>query len=407
MKTHLRLVEYLVAIPIATLIAVFDRYGSGDLVPNFAWPMVVILNSAFVISALVLNLRRRDEYRDLAWVTLGTLAISFLVAFSILTGFRLYFSLGYSATYVIIAVLWVMLINQIHRDEFTTARLALAKVGDWQLLAKTNSIEIVEGTDDLKSKHLDGLIIDYHVDLSDSWKSAIAMFSLEQKPVYHVASFFEMINERIALSHISDEFIFAPPRSSYTILKRPLDILISLLLLTMLALPLGIILLMVKVTSSGPAIFRQPRIGLNGDVFTLYKVRTMRDNGQVPGVAFTTADDPRITWIGKFLRALRIDEWPQFWNVIKGDMSLVGPRPEQPYWVEHFREAIPFYDLRHAVRPGISGWAQIKQGYASGVNESTTKLEYDLYYIKNLGPSLDLRIALKTLYVLARQSGAK
>jgi lipopolysaccharide/colanic/teichoic acid biosynthesis glycosyltransferase len=133
----------------------------------------------------------------------------------------------------------------------------------------------------------------------------------------------------------------------------------------------------------------------------------MIDASEGDQVQFTQENDPRITGIGKALRLLRIDEWPQFWNVLKGDMSLIGPRPERPTWVENFSTEIPYYNLRHAVRPGITGWAQVRQGYAAGLNQSTTKLEYDLYYVKHLGLYIDFRILIKTLSVVLRQFGAK
>jgi UDP-GalNAc:undecaprenyl-phosphate GalNAc-1-phosphate transferase len=407
MRKYFQLAEYMAAIPIASLIAIFDRYEVGLFVPDFAWPMIIAFNAAFLASVLVINFRKAPKREESAWVTITTLTISFLIAFSFLTAFRAYFSLGYSITYIIIAVLWTLLINRLHQNDFFSTRLVLAKIGDWELLEDSEMLDLTERPDDLEPGVLNGLIIDYDASLPDNWKSAIARFSLSGKAVYHVSTFFEITHERIALSHLSSEFVFAPPPSSYAFLKRPVDICSSITLLLLLLMPLAIILLVVRLTSPGPAIYSQPRIGLNGRVFTLYKIRTMRNLDQDEESNFTADDDPRITRVGRLLRALRIDEWPQFWNVLKGDMSLIGPRPEQPHWVDHFRKGIPFYDLRHAVRPGITGWAQIKQGYASGVDESTVKLEYDLYYIKHLSPNLDLRIALRTLNVLVRQFGAK
>ena len=133
----------------------------------------------------------------------------------------------------------------------------------------------------------------------------------------------------------------------------------------------------------------------------------MRTDAEDRGPRFSVSGDPRITFVGRLLRKFRIDEWPQFWNVMGGDMSIVGPRPERPEWVDVYRKEINYYDLRHTVKPGITGWAQVMQGYTSTKIETKEKLCFDLYYIKNLGLYLDIKILLKTLFVLTFAKGAK
>jgi sugar transferase (PEP-CTERM system associated) len=168
-----------------------------------------------------------------------------------------------------------------------------------------------------------------------------------------------------------------------------------------------LVALAVRLTSKGPVLFRQNRVGLNGETFTLYKFRSMRTDAEaVTGAVWATRDDPRVTPIGKWLRRLRLDELPQLFNVVQGSMSIVGPRPERPEFVRTLSEQIPFYRQRHCVRPGVTGWAQINYKYGETLEDTIVKLEYDLYYIKNLSPALDAYILFHTLKVmLFSQSG--
>jgi lipopolysaccharide/colanic/teichoic acid biosynthesis glycosyltransferase len=150
----------------------------------------------------------------------------------------------------------------------------------------------------------------------------------------------------------------------------------------------------------GPLFFSQPRVGKDGRVFTIHKFRTMTpmaatksDDGQA---AWTTEDDPRITPVGRFLRRTHLDELPQMVNVLRGELSIVGPRPEQPHYVDELRDKIPFYDVRHLVRPGLTGWAQVKQGYAADESDALEKLQYDFYYLRRQDLGLDVRIIWRT-----------
>jgi sugar transferase (PEP-CTERM system associated) len=171
------------------------------------------------------------------------------------------------------------------------------------------------------------------------------------------------------------------------------------LTLSVLTLPLiPFICVLIKLTSKGRVLYSQKRVGLRGHVFNCYKFRTMRPDAEADtGAAWASDKDPRITKVGKFLRRSRLDEIPQLWNVLRGDMQFVGPRPERPEFVDMLGREIPYYSLRHAVRPGITGWAQIKYGYGASVEEAKEKLSYDLYYIRNVSVTLDLLIVFSTL----------
>jgi sugar transferase (PEP-CTERM system associated) len=192
------------------------------------------------------------------------------------------------------------------------------------------------------------------------------------------------------------------------IYKRLASIVASIIGLILSLPPLPFIALAIKLTSPGPLFYKQRRVGKDGAVFYCYKFRTMRADAEADtGATWATDDDPRITRVGGFLRTSRLDEIPQLWNVLRGDMSLVGPRPERPEFVDGLSREIPLYHLRHAIRPGITGWAQIRYRYGSSVEDAKEKLRYDLFYIKNLSPGLDLLIFLQTIKIILLGRGAK
>ena len=190
--------------------------------------------------------------------------------------------------------------------------------------------------------------------------------------------------------------------------KRFASIVVSIagLLVSLPLLPF--IVLAIKLTSPGPVLYRQRRVGRDGRVFHCYKFRTMRADAEADtGPTWALDDDPRITRVGKLFRQARLDEIPQLWNVLRGDMSLVGPRPERPEFVSGLSREIPYYYLRHSIRPGITGWAQIRYRYGNTVDDAKEKLRYDLFYIKNMSVGLDLLVFLSTIKVILLGSGAK
>jgi sugar transferase (PEP-CTERM system associated) len=190
--------------------------------------------------------------------------------------------------------------------------------------------------------------------------------------------------------------------------KRFTSIILSIVGLLLTAPLVPLVVLVIKLTSPGPVLYRQKRVGRDGAVFNCYKVRTMRADAEADsGPTWSGDDDPRITAVGRLLRKSRIDEIPQLWNVLTGDMNLVGPRPERPEFVEWLNQEIPHYHLRHTVRPGITGWAQIRYKYGSSVEDAKEKLRYDLFYVKNMSPGLDLLIFLHTVKIILLGRGAK
>jgi exopolysaccharide biosynthesis polyprenyl glycosylphosphotransferase len=184
-------------------------------------------------------------------------------------------------------------------------------------------------------------------------------------------------------------------------LKRGFDILVSVVGLAFFAPLFVIIAVCLWFGGAGPVLYRQTRVGLNGRLFSLIKFRSMKPDAEEDGVArWASADDSRVTRLGRLLRRTRVDELPQIFNVLKGDMSFIGPRPERPEFVEILRQEVNFYDYRHTVKPGISGWAQLHYPYGASVEDAQEKLKYDLFYIKNYSLLLDVIILLQTLRVV-------
>ena len=226
------------------------------------------------------------------------------------------------------------------------------------------------------------------------------------------SSFMERETGRVDLDTVNPSWLifsdgFSSGRMFSSAVKRIFDILASSLLLLFTLPVIALFACLVKLDSKGPAFFRQRRVGLYGEPFWLIKLRSMRTDAEKDGAKWAEENDPRVTRVGRLIRKLRIDELPQAWCVLKGQMSFVGPRPEVPNFVEGLEEEIPFYGERHMVKPGITGWAQINYPYGASIEDSRRKLEYDLYYAKNYTPFLDFVILLQTVRVILWPEGAR
>lgn len=254
----------------------------------------------------------------------------------------------------------------------------------------------------------DAVAVDLHTELDAKWQRLIADLSLHKVPVYHVAALEESLSGRVDTAYLHENSVGnLLVDSFYEKLKRFGDV-IAVLLLLPLVLPLVVFfLLIIRLESSGSPFFFQTRVGQGGETFRLWKLRSMAQVSIKEQAKFATDESHRITKVGALIRKCRIDELPQLWNVLKGDMSLIGPRPEQPSFVELFNQQIPFYSYRHVVKPGITGWAQVEQGYADCEDSTAEKLSYDLFYIKNFSFWLDAVIVLKTLKTIITGFGAK
>jgi exopolysaccharide biosynthesis polyprenyl glycosylphosphotransferase len=223
---------------------------------------------------------------------------------------------------------------------------------------------------------------------------------------------YEEIMGRVPIHHLESDWVIRSfvdqvrVSGVYELLKRLMDIFGGLTGLVILIIIYPFAALATIIDSGFPIFYSQPRLGMGGMVFKIHKFRTMRQNAESDGeVRMAAEKDPRVTRVGNFLRRTRLDELPQFWNVLRGEMSLVGPRAERPELVSQFQKQIPFYRARLLVKPGLTGWAQINYGYVADVTETSVKLEYDLYYIKHRTLGLDFQIILRTIGTVFRAAG--
>lgn len=223
---------------------------------------------------------------------------------------------------------------------------------------------------------------------------------------------YERVTERVPVEHVGDNWAVVLPIAGtsvfnpYPILKRLSDILMALVGLILFGLMLPFIALAILLDSRGNIFYSQERTGLNGRPFKIVKLRTMIPDAEAKtGAVFAQANDNRITRVGRFMRKTRLDEVPQLWNVLKGDMSMIGPRPERPEHIQRLQEKIPFYRTRHIIRPGLTGWAQVRYHYGANDEDSLVKLQYDLYYIRHQSMLLDVNIIMRTVRQVLSMSG--
>jgi lipopolysaccharide/colanic/teichoic acid biosynthesis glycosyltransferase len=247
-----------------------------------------------------------------------------------------------------------------------------------------------------------------HVFESEEWRTWLLHAELGNAEIVTEYKAREVLTGRVPLEVMREHLlpIAFHERSSYTQTKRAFDLLAVVLFSPLILLVSLIVAIVVLIDAGAPVLYIQERVGRAGRPFRIYKFRTMR-NGRDDGPSFTSSGDERVTPVGRFLRKFRLDEFPQFLNVLKGDMSIIGPRPEQVPFVDEFERSIPMYAYRHLVRPGITGWAQVGQGYAAGADETRDKLSYDLYYVKHQSLLLDVVIVFRTLKTVLSGFGAR
>jgi sugar transferase (PEP-CTERM system associated) len=230
--------------------------------------------------------------------------------------------------------------------------------------------------------------------------------------VYDIATHFEKTLGQIRIDYVNAGWLIFGSGFNQgfvrTLVKRLFDILCASLLIVV-SLPMMLIAaLLIKLESRGPLLYRQERVGQNGKTFFVNKFRSMRTDAEKDGKpVWATANDSRVTRVGAVIRKIRVDELPQLFNVLKGDMSLVGPRPERPFFVDQLTAQIPYFAARHSVKPGVTGWAQVRYQYGSTVEDSQEKLQYDLYYVKNHSLFLDIIILFETVFVVLTAKGAR
>jgi lipopolysaccharide/colanic/teichoic acid biosynthesis glycosyltransferase len=283
-------------------------------------------------------------------------------------------------------------------------RLSMIDSVDWHRMREPRLDEVVG---------YQAIVADFGADLPENWERFLADAALDGRIVYQVKQLSESLTGRVEIEHISENsFGSLMPARGYFHFKELADLLFSLLVLPV-ALPLiGLVALAILAERDGPVFFRQRRVGYSGRPIEVLKFRTMvpldrRPQADARTAAMTTEDDARITRLGAFLRRSRIDELPQIWNVLKGEMSWIGPRPEAEVLSIWYTSEIPFYRYRHVVKPGISGWAAVNQGHVANVDDVHRKLQYDFYYIKYFSPWLDLLIVFRTIKTMLTGFGSR
>lgn len=260
---------------------------------------------------------------------------------------------------------------------------------------------------------LSAVVADLRVDFTDEWDRRLADFALAGLPVYHSKHLHESLTGRVELEHLSENsFGTLSPVSAYMTLKHTLDWMAALVVAVVLMPLLLLVSAAIMLDSRGAPIFRQRRIGYCGKPFIVWKFRTMATvregvSDNLRAAAMTMSDDMRITRLGRLLRKSRLDELPQIVNVLRGEMSWIGPRPEAEVLSLWYEAEIPFYRYRHIVRPGITGWAQVNQGHVAEVDDVRDKLYYDFYYIKNFSPWIDFLICARTVRTMLTGFGAR
>lgn len=346
--------------------------------------------------------QRRLPYANNFEVLASTAVVLTCLLFFVLAAGRAFYSGTYLLVFLCFQVVWFGL-EVWFRNRFITYRFAVLPTvvalspGDFP----EHHVAFSAIPDPARFKEMDAVVADFNAYFDGDWMACLAQCRNSGIPVIPLDVFLENVWGRIPpeLSR-SALLAYASMPRPYLIIKPLLERAAAALALTVILPLLALTAILVKATSPGPVFFRQRRVGLNNQPFTIYKFRTMRAGVDRLGSYAIIDNDERLTPIGGFLRKFHIDELPQLFNVLKGDMALVGPRPETTELAGHYARVIDGYDLRHAMRPGVVSWALIHQGNVSGVADTRIKLSYDLYYLKHASAFLDFYIILKTVWVM-------
>ncbi len=369
--------------------------------------------AAVAVSLAYFGWRRLHQFPgvQLAASALWSVGLSFGAAIAVVLVARL----DYSRTVLLMAPFltlgWLLMIAWV-LERGAGVRIGVVPGGRVDGLPRSSRVEWVPLLGPSLAPRIDAYVADLHHDHAPRWEVFLADRTLEGAPIYHFKQVAEHLTGQVSIDHLSENsFGSVLPNLNYIALKRGVD-LILLAVLAPLIVPLfAAVWLLIRLVDGGPALFTQQRAGRGGKPFYVFKFRTMRPAGpsatDAREAAKTRLDDDRVTPLGAWLRKTRIDEVAQVINIARGEMSWIGPRPEVLVLARHYERAFPFYRYRYAVRPGISGWAQVNQGHVVDDDDVRIKLRYDFYYVKNLSPWLDLLIGIKTLRIVLFGLGAR
>ncbi len=319
---------------------------------------------------------------------------------------------GYARTSLVIGVALIFFIKYfayLISKRFRHLKLAVVPYGITQKDTTSSNIHwrtLVSPS--FQGCRFDGVIVDMDTDLPPEWVRFISHASISGIPVINARKVQEELGGKVDLDTLrTSDLESLQPSPAYLSMKRVIDTVVVIALSPLIIPVCLMVALLVKLDSKGPILFVQKRVGQGNRVFSMYKFRSMREESLSAEPRFADTDSHRITKFGSIIRKYRLDELPQLFNVLKGDMSLIGPRPEQSGFVEQFEKDVPFYSYRHIVHPGITGWAQVSHGYAVCTESTKEKVEHDFYYIKNLSIGLDVLIIFKTIKTILTGFGAK
>ena len=400
---------FLVGLPLvlgATLLATGS--SSALTVLRNGWPVLTLFAAAYTVAwALAAEFERFPTTQSGEALLFGATAALLPTGTALLTS-SVYMPPYFMEAAGLGGAVWLAAGTWIFRQR-TRSRFAVLPGGSaHDLLRSVGATHETSANGHDIPETVDGVVADLHQFPRNGFGQLLASNSLRGLPVFHAAYLYEMLTGRVLLDTtctVSAEG--RPPGQFYAPVKRTMDIMLVLASLPII-IPMGLVTACaIKLESPGPVFFTQERVGKNGQPFQMIKMRSMRTDAEKNGARFAGEDDARITRVGRFIRKFRIDELPQFWNVLKGEMSLIGPRPEQCTFAEQFRDEIHCYSQRHTVRPGITGWAQVRNGYAASMRETRQKLAYDLYYVKHRSLVLDLLILCLTVKTIFTGFGAR
>lgn len=367
-----------------------------------------LLLSGCLVCATIITLHRIQRFPGITSSTYIIPVIFFwfiliLLIIEILSiSFSLYYY-GFSSLLLLVYLFFIDIINRKHAT-YTFAYIPVGRAK--QIPSQIPTVNWLPLQTPELNTTVNGIVTDLHSDdLTDDWERFIADNTLKGTPVYHYRNIRESLTGRVRINHMYENDLGSLiPSPNYMFLKYFFDVLLILASLPFTVLVGLITAIAIKLEDGGKVFYIQPRVGYRGEIMQVYKFRSMKEKAKE---VVTTTDDDRITKVGKFIRKTRIDELPQFINVIKGEMSLIGPRAEFIDFAVELEKEVPFFNYRHIVKPGISGWAQVNQGYATGAEETKVKIEYDFYYIKHISFSLDLLIFFKTIHTMVTGFGAR
>lgn len=338
-------------------------------------------------------------------------AASYAVVLVIVLLARLDYSrLHFIASYLICIAWYYAIYFRLRKQRLTVGVLPFGAVQAVYDTPELHCVTLSSPDQDLSG--LNGMVADLRAEIPDEWQRFLADQALNDVLVMHAKQIVESMTGRVEIEHLSENtFGSLIPGIVYAKVKRAADLAAALVALPMLLPLLAAAAVAIKLDSPGPILFRQERMGYRGNKFTIVKLRTMRTREVLPDdarfAAMTRDEDERVTRVGRILRHYRIDELPQLMNVVRGEMSWIGPRPEAVALSVWYEQELPFYRYRHIVRPGITGWAQVRQGHVADVDEVLGKLHYDFYYIKHFSFWLDLLIVARTIRTILSGFGAR